>query len=150
MRVRHPKLPCKILVHAYSRAFPKTTASYAQLFLPSISGSHVYRRISTLTTYSKVKLRAIERAPIVQQRLGENTRTRRGPCLWFLGRCSASQWRTSRNIFLHSESKTRGRYPRLLSLVLSVQSRRKKTTRSRTTVGTSYRTRFPRRRMQDS
>lgn len=99
----HIKFSCtRILAH-----FLKQQRHARGYFYPLYRARAVHRRISALTTYSKAKSRAIERTDC-SPKTRENIRTGRGSCLWFLGRCSAPQWHTSRNISLHSKSKTRG------------------------------------------
>jgi len=125
MRVRHPKLSCKILVYAYSRTFPKTTASYAQLFLSSISGSHVYRRISTLTMYSKVKLRAIERTDCSLKAWGKHPNQARPVFMVSRSMQCVSMAYVPKH-FLTFRVKDAGGYPRLLSSWVCSRGERKR------------------------
>lgn len=150
-RVGHPKLPCKILVHAYFCAFPKTIASRARLFLLSVLRSRERRRISTLTTYSKGKVASHRKHRLFAKGLGKHANQMR-----FVFMVSRSMQLRLNGIrpetFPYIPSQRRGVYSHFLPLFFPrpcVQSRRKETTRSRT-IGTSYRTRFPRRRMQNS
>lgn len=150
LRAGHPKLPCKILVHAYSRAFSKTTASRARLFLPSASRSRVdIRGYSRLRRIQKTKSRATK-APIVRKGSGKYPEPDAVRVYGF----SVDARMRPNGIYVPKHFLT--------FLVKDAGDTRASTFRPRCAVeekendafqdgrGTSYRTRFPRRRMQNS